>query len=118
MMTEDEAKTKWCPFARFTSASNSPSSNRWRKSLPEDEPYALNPVPCRCIGHACMAWRWQPLLADDAFVAAVAKAANTLGDKSPSHTKAVKHVRENRAEYGLPTKPFLGFCGLASKPDA
>ena len=102
MMTEDEAKTKWCPFSDVADATPA---------------QAIVPAT-RCIGSACMAWRWQPLLADDAFVAAVAKAANTLGDKSPSHTKAVKHVRENRAEYGLPTKPFLGFCGLASKPDA
>lgn len=56
-MTEADAKTKWCPFARFTSASNYPSSNRWKQSLPEGEPYALNPVPCRCIGSDCMAWR-------------------------------------------------------------
>jgi hypothetical protein len=55
-MTEDEAKTKWCPFVRFQTF-DSPPANRWKQQLPEDEPYALNPIPCRCIGSACMAWR-------------------------------------------------------------
>jgi hypothetical protein len=58
-MTEDEAKTKWCPFARYDSGDGAPS-NRWKQSLPASEPDALNPVACRCIGSACMAWRWQP----------------------------------------------------------
>lgn len=58
-MTEDEAKTKWCPFVRYnyTLHSSNASANRWKQSEPRDEPHALNPVPCRCIGSACMAWR-------------------------------------------------------------
>lgn len=35
-MTEEEAKTKWCPFAR--DVDGAPTTN--------------------CIGSACMAWRW------------------------------------------------------------
>ena len=49
-MTEDEAKTKWCPFTRAMAASVSTSPNR-----------LLDGAPHRgsmCIGSACMAWRW------------------------------------------------------------
>lgn len=58
LTTEEQAREKWCPLARYSTTSGDPASNRWRQSLPEDQPYAANPVPCRCIGSECMAWRW------------------------------------------------------------
>jgi len=72
-----------------------------------------------CVGAECMAWRWRPLLADDAFKDAVIKAHKDLGLELKAggrhHTKATQHVMDNRAEYGLPEKPFLGYCGLAGE---
>lgn len=49
-MTEDEAKTKWCPFARHANGSGGVGVNRvnWDREYP----YA------NCIASACMAWRW------------------------------------------------------------
>lgn len=55
MHTEQEASTRWCPFARYA-VSDQPGANRWKQSEPT--PHALNPVPCRCIASQCMAWRW------------------------------------------------------------
>ena len=46
-MTEDKAKTKWCPFARNDSLLNSGAHNR----TADDKPKAM------CIGYDCMAWR-------------------------------------------------------------
>lgn len=71
-----------------------------------------------CIGSGCMAWRWRELMADEPFLAAVRTAAEEIGDASSSRHKAAKHVSENRAKYGLPMKPFVGWCGLAGKPEA
>lgn len=65
-MTEDEAKTKWCPFARVGAADHEAHRN---------PPYvvegiALNRVETRdqiglpagslCVASTCMAWRWLP----------------------------------------------------------
>jgi hypothetical protein len=43
MLTEQEAKTRWCPMARVALAGGD-RTNR-------------NGTRC-CIGSACMAWRW------------------------------------------------------------
>lgn len=47
-MTENEAKTKWCPFVRIAVLDG---ANRGSVS-DHDMPLA------KCIGAACMAWRW------------------------------------------------------------
>lgn len=50
-MTEDEAKTKWCPHVRVAAGFRELAYNR-----------AQNDSPIKhtaCIGSACMAWRWK-----------------------------------------------------------
>ena len=58
LLTEDEAKTKWCPFVRasiYEAADNDVSGNR---AGPLRESGG-------CIASACMAWRWgEPDLLD------------------------------------------------------
>lgn len=64
MMTEQEAKKKWCPFARLATQLNERTPincgghNRsvfWNGPLDED--VVNNPEFCRCIASDCMAWR-------------------------------------------------------------
>ena len=50
-MTEDEAKTKWCPFVRLTASAGEWHVNRPPGSAPD------NPGDYMCVGSACMAWR-------------------------------------------------------------
>lgn len=47
-MTENEAKTKWCPHSR--SWSESGAANRGRDGQVNSEDM--------CLGSHCMAWRW------------------------------------------------------------
>lgn len=55
MMTEEEAKVKWCPFARqLEGYAEKCSLNR----NVDDEPRTF------CIASACMAWRWHWRLED------------------------------------------------------
>lgn len=51
--TEDEARTKWCPFARapfFTDAPGYPAVNR--------QAAGGSDLSCSCVASLCMAWRW------------------------------------------------------------
>ena len=86
-----------------------------KKACPVSQAMPLEHQYRCCLGSGCMAWRWQPLLADDAFLAAVVKAAEEIGDKSANKHKAAAHVSRNRAKYGLPTEPTIGFCGMTSE---
>lgn len=63
-MTEDEAKTKWCPFTRGeTSALRLASSSS-------------------CVGSLCMAWRWTDVEESETGVH-----PHTWNDLKPFHEK-------------------------------
>lgn len=47
-MTEEEARTKWCPFGRVYSPNG--AYNRTETTAAAG--------PSRCIASNCMAWRW------------------------------------------------------------
>jgi len=61
MLTEEEAKTKWCPFARVAGRTTSDNAaqgcNRNYTGGPDSGGL--------CIGSACMAWRWKARFGTD-----------------------------------------------------
>lgn len=76
MMTEDEANTKWCPFARVIEAdmkrgggyqhpAQQTAYNRLNvygigeRGTADTIPKAAWTRAANCIGSACMAWRWE-----------------------------------------------------------
>jgi hypothetical protein len=103
-MTEDEAKTKWCPFARVAARANSEghgtSGNRWPD---QDDATGTSDACYRCIGPACMAWRAQTIVEwrDKKSGALVTPGTIILRDSAEERTVAVG-----------------GFCGLAGNPNA
>lgn len=67
-----------------------------------------------CVGSKCMAWRWITLSANTPeYIAALRDCEKERGMKPRD---AAAYVRDNRTEFGLPEKPFCGYCGLAGKP--
>jgi hypothetical protein len=100
-MTEDEAKGKWCPFARVAESGKAVAGfNRVQQSSGYE---VRSPMASYCIGTGCMAWRWSesedgPLKRATSADTAIA----VLG--TPEHRGA------NRASL-LATRQ--GFCGLA-----
>lgn len=65
-MTEEEAKTKWCPFSRViagtrtgastaTASGTQPAFNR----IEVGTGVPIMPDGSACIASSCMAWRWR-----------------------------------------------------------
>lgn len=53
-MTEEEARTKWCPFARAYDSDDIGGATSTNRPLQYERPRKdLN-----CIASGCMAWRW------------------------------------------------------------
>lgn len=62
VMTEEEAKGKWCPFARAMIA-RAITENKVPRfiamaSANRDEGDEASPLYSPCIASSCMAWRW------------------------------------------------------------
>lgn len=91
-MTEDEAKTKWCPAFR----GNDHGINR-RFEL---ETASIG----NCLGSACMAWRW-------AKGVSVAEAAAKIATEGGDWRCAIALRDAQEA-----MRPDDGFCGLAGAP--
>lgn len=58
ILTEDEAKTKWCPDARGCVSSGHVVNRRQYLVWEDGEKRAPVPDSTLCLGSACMAWRW------------------------------------------------------------
>lgn len=73
-----------------------------------------------CIAGKCPVWRWQPLMADPDFAKAVASAIGTTPEGCEklikSNAQAAPWVAAHRADYGLRTERFQGWCGLGGVP--
>lgn len=91
MMTEGDAKKKWCPFARVGGMSG---ANRNVGVAHRD--YAL------CIASACMAWR----ISGDGWL-------RSPTDPGPMQFKTMGEYRDalkNGAQE-------VGYCGMAGRPE-
>jgi hypothetical protein len=99
LLTEEEAKTKWCPFARVAGTgvayASTPHAEAWPVTVNRGGQGERDEV-C-CIASACMAWRW----ADE-------YRSSSGGCGSSDFLQAA----------GYP-KPYeqLGYCGIAGRPE-
>lgn len=97
MMTEQEAATRWCPFARVARVETTNQGASASVVVGGVNRDALgkssNPIAsCRCIASACMAWRW-------------------LYDAKPK-----LDAKGRRTGRETVTRSESGYCGIAGKP--
>lgn len=103
-MTEQDAKTKWCPFARC-------APEGWNRDADGGRECG------RCIGSACMAWRWDGDKTDGGPVREeVIKPQEKFPDEPVGFRWRIGH--QDKGDVGRPIGLFarIGFCGLAGKP--
>lgn len=100
-LTKEEAKTKWCPFVRFSPNTPTPfvfnrddgGPLRWQERL-------------NCIASQCMAWRVIP-----------AKSISAGRNQNDDLVAEGWTRTDKTAEYGyVYTQPEKGYCGLAGTP--
>ena len=90
MLTETEAKQRWCPMVRMAEEEGSGFAGTWNRTW-RSRPIP-NPDECRCIASDCAMWRWT----DDS-------AWEGDGLERTAEESDGKWVRR-------------GYCGLAGKP--
>lgn len=56
-MTEEEAKTKWCPFVRHADAGGGSFNRGSEANNPTNQGRVDGGWSCTCIASACMAWQ-------------------------------------------------------------
>lgn len=130
-MTEDEAKTKWCPYARsigwidFRDGEKPATENRDTGGMPS--------ACCLCIGSKCMAWR----ISERARPADIERKYIEWRDGEEKPSTQFEELGWVLTDYGTEpadeeddyiihwedyewvTKaacPAKGYCGLAGKP--
>jgi len=96
-MTEDEAKTKWCPFARCGSSTSGLGSMNRVVEIDGLEQVRINN---ECIASTCMAWREQKV---DRWVDSVGVMIED-GQRGSYQGAALKTIIVG------------GYCGLAGAP--
>ena len=94
-MTEDEARKKWCPFARVAAPADSEAGgtagNRWGDTDPTHPASGY-----RCIASDCMAWRGY--------------------ETAAFKVRAEGEFRSSGRRLKPTGADVLGYCGLAGKP--
>lgn len=110
MMTEDEAKTKWCPMSRNAVAVGPAgdievADNR----LPGTGEARGMPV---CIGSACMMWRWGEPDREKFWVSLDGKPEELWSWDPTTNGTYGQRVKVRKSTEGR-----KGYCGLAGNPE-
>lgn len=98
-LTEEEAKTKWCPHAFTFGSLTGPNETNYG---PQNRGFQMKGplVACECIASKCMSWRW----VDDTRM--------TRADGQPLEPGRAYH----KDDILHTTVRERGYCGLAGTP--
>ncbi len=108
-MTEDDAKTKWCPHARILGQGRDLDGCAVAGTVNRGQGFEA-----RCIASACMAWRWQLERLGENKIQAIKRYRE---ENAGVDLKGAKDWVEAHPEYvRQPIAARQGFCGLAGAP--
>lgn len=122
-MTEEEAKTKWCPFVRVDANVDGEATapNRWPQdtigAATFENPFGISNF---CIASSCMAWR--QVETEEATTtlyeheAAPGPAWEKVGDSWDADPHKLLSSEQRLQRWRRPDALGHGFCGLAGRP--
>jgi hypothetical protein len=113
-VTEQDAKTKWCPFARVP-LSDAHDFGATAMAAVNRSDFSDTPEYPRCIGSACMAWRWADSPREFQWTAVGADGPGEGWEKSgePEMSSGGSLMSQRWAR---PRQNRGGYCGLAGVP--
>ena len=100
-MTEDEAKTKWCPFVRAHSEAGSYNRASTKQSEDGVEDWGHN----KCVASSCMAWRGVPQVLGRVRVRVKGDGGSTIVSLAAAKKFNWQIIPDD-----------TGYCGLAGAP--
>jgi len=104
-MTEQEARTKWCPMARVSTYSVGNPAESAANRTDEGTPYPAS----RCIASDCMMWRWDGDEKEYTFT----KQWEDGWEYEPYRSEVTLQLNDRWARSNHSRK---GHCGLGGKP--
>ena len=113
MLTEAEAREKWCPMVRYVSGDDDAPANRWSG--------VNNPSPCRCIASQCMAWRFVEEH-EDRRIPRTSPEADTINQGCVTIDGQLYYVDQSRSDLetlfvmSIELTAKRGYCGAFGKP--
>lgn len=114
MLTEEQAKTKWCPQVRFD-GEDSTFNRGYQSEDPLNMRNGRTQYICNCLGSGCMMWRWGKIPAN--YRSSIPREGwehITDDDELAEYDTSEPFWREPDAERD---ERRLGWCGLAGRID-
>lgn len=117
MLTEEEAKTKWCPHVRITAGDDpSGSGAQWHTNRPSVADVDQKGFDL-CSASDCMAWRWGGHQTEERRID-----SNAYDERDAARAEGWRYVcsyDDGRCLFrrALSEKPKVGYCGAFGKPE-
>lgn len=110
VMTEEEARRKWCPFARWDPgvSDNGAATNRHGDG---GKPFITQTAAYRCIASSCMAWRWGAPQRETTWTSGEPPEGDDWTAPTDEKQRPGDSVRWERS-----VTIRRGFCGLGGRP--
>ena len=115
ILTEDEAKTKWCPYFQVSTSVCGEYSNQDVQVNRN-----LDSTVCNCVASKCMAWCWVKMT----NIIISGRCKKCLGNYYYEYKATGEQLKNgmhcncgDRQHHSKPTFVQKGYCGLAGKPE-
>lgn len=116
MLTEEQAREKWCPMVRLAEATAPPGYPSRNRGTSDSGVHPL----CRCIASECMAWRWGKRNRKQYEALCQEETGQSRSDWMTAYLRArggtAQEAYEAFCREFASRPPTHGYCGAFGKP--